>query len=566
MARITWTNVEAPNASGAAQSMALASDMLGKGFDALGGTFGKARESFVDRRSAEALAAAAQINDPDALNQALATQGFAGTFGGVNPADIDPETMKMLMGYRDTLIGNENTRAETAKTQAGTQDILAGIPIKQDENSRENAQESRTASNYAFDRPRYEKGVITAEEIAAEQQAGAAFAEQLGNDPMLNDPEVVKRMIMNEPTLSPAAREAALGAYEKLIGQGELEVPSAVKEMVSESFPVFGEAKVSLSTNEQLLSANNVDPELAFWTNAKTKFSEDSEKGSALVQVLDFYKDLAGRQTNGNESAVSATANSIQAIYKDLEGQFPGMDPEVIAYAIQQSIGDGSSLISWNADSSSFRFWDTSRVDVATKEAFARLASIDSPEKRADLEGKSQRLREISDKRSKLSEKMSKLENEIGSLVARGAPQEEIDKVLSEVEKTNKDIQIFLRDYPAVPEKLDGEKADSPGGANERLGATGSGEEKEITESWRGMGMNTRPGLKAVPQAVPSEFEAEVLRQLRDSTQQDFLGETDRLIPIPPPSPYGDGSYIGPPITDRRRLTSREWNSALGER
>ena len=483
MARITWTNVEAPNASGAAQSMALASDMLGKGFDALGGTFGKARESFVDRRSAEALAAAAQINDPDALNQALATQGFAGTFGGVNPADIDPETMKMLMGYRDTLIGNENTRAETANTQAGTQDILAGIPIKQDENSRENAQESRTASDYAFDRPRYEKGVITAEEIAAEQQAGAAFAEQLGNDPMLNDPEVVKRMIMNEPTLSPAAREAALGAYEKLTGQGELEVPSAVKEMVSESFPVFGEAKVSLSTNEQLLSANNVDPELAFWTNAKTKFSEDSEKGSALVQVLDFYKDLASRQPNSDESAVSETANNIQSIYKDLEKQFPGMDPEVIAYAMQQSIGDGSNYV----------LWDRDKLGVAKREAAARLASIDSPELRASLEGKSQRLREISDKRGKLSEKMSKLENEIGSLVARGAPQEEIDKVLSEVEETNKDIQIFLRDYPAVPEKLDGEKADSPGGANDRLGAAGSVGDRKPGKSWEGRGINTRP-------------------------------------------------------------------------
>lgn len=511
MARLTWENVTAPSLSGVSEAVVAGAQLMGKGFSSIGEGFGGIRDRFVDKNSKEAIAAAMGITDPTELDAILSSGGFQQAFGGINPADVSEDAMKMLAGYRSNLLANEQTKAGTAETVANTGRIKAQIGFDQDANSRANAAENREATEWGFNFPRTVAAAEQGDLLELEKQKGSVYADKLAQDVTLFSPEEAKRAVLNDAALSDTAREAALAEIETRSGQGLWGATPEASSLV-DNYPQFAQVNDSLASHKTLMDATTAaDPGLSLWTNAKKAYgSEDNAK----VALLDFYKEVGTKQTNGDEDgAVSSSANDLSIAFDKLKKRFPGMPDSVIAYTLQQSIGDGTN----------WAIFDWDKVAPSIADAEMKLALIDTPEKRANLERQANEMLEIDRQRGSLQERYQGLANKLKVAISRGASEEVRSGILAEMSEVEKEIGSFKEQYKAVP-SLDGDEPGKPGNPETSGVPVSDAEVKKAAENWNWAGANMRPGLSG-PVATPpmptvpneaSELERSILESIRN--------------------------------------------------
>lgn len=107
MAPLTWRNVDAPNFSGVASSLGVASQLLTNATSGLSDAIDKRRLNQTREQSSQAMLGALQYTDAEKLGEALRT-GQA--VGGIDPRRMTPEAIQFLAGRQRDLLGNDTVR------------------------------------------------------------------------------------------------------------------------------------------------------------------------------------------------------------------------------------------------------------------------------------------------------------------------------------------------------------------------------------------------------------------------------------------------------------------------
>lgn len=105
MAPLTWRNVDAPNFSGTAQSLAAASSLLDNATGGIQKALDRRRLNARDATSSAIMLDALQYTNPEAFRSAL-----PGLVDGYNPSEVSPDAVRFLAGREQEFLANENTR------------------------------------------------------------------------------------------------------------------------------------------------------------------------------------------------------------------------------------------------------------------------------------------------------------------------------------------------------------------------------------------------------------------------------------------------------------------------
>lgn len=270
MARLTYQNVDAPNFSGATNSLAVSNEMFGGAMKDLQGLIAKREMQGAEGVNREVLARALKYTDDNALGAAL---NDGSLLQGLDPRQVSPETFSTLMGRQKSLIGNEGDRItntgnqiintgrginneagqfglDRARVGAGREDevygarpeanrilsdsmamITSGIPDQIAQGRKNLNDNSAIISKAGYDVPSILSGSLANGEAGLNFQnnqytAQKTLRDNINNETAYNrinhimanttDPQVAIRAVQEDKSLNPDQRKAAIGFIENL--------------------------------------------------------------------------------------------------------------------------------------------------------------------------------------------------------------------------------------------------------------------------------------------------------------------------------------------------------------
>lgn len=133
--RLRWSQVAAPDLTGASRILANANQSFNNAFDTADSVLARYAEGQQEKADNELLTEIASISDEAQLGEFLNS-------GALQGRNISPAMRDRVLGLRDTVLGYGKDRATTAYTQAGTRSLDGRLAIDQ-------AVEGRAAAEYS---------------------------------------------------------------------------------------------------------------------------------------------------------------------------------------------------------------------------------------------------------------------------------------------------------------------------------------------------------------------------------------------------------------------------------
>lgn len=326
MARITWQSVTAPNFSGANDQARLAAELIGSAAQNIGGGLKALDSGLDDSLSAAAKQQAMQIQDPDAWNKMMATQGIAGL--GISADRANADLTSFVEGRRDTLVNQERELYNTGRARAED--------IRTDE-ARILAEQANVLAN------------------------DVGFASLSADDAKK---EIIKRTEGNVKLREAALTELAGTDASAWTVDPSLKLP----ENVTKTTQVIGNALTERQSELDLKVASN--PGLRLWDKGKTLGANGNPVGDLAMQVVNQTQLVDGEE---KDKVYAETMGSMQDTFNQLQMDYPDLSPELITAAMQERLQSNGWI------------WSDDKLEVDVKEVRKALDTVNTPEARQAL-------------------------------------------------------------------------------------------------------------------------------------------------------------------------------------
>lgn len=363
MARLTWQNVEAPSTAGVAQSLGIAGNLFGSGAKGISDALGGMSDRKIAATSQGAMANLLQFKDTASFDRAMSEVGLAGVLG-VDPSMVNSETMKSAEGYRATLLGNENTVADTAKvyndmkldtarTESGIKLNDATIAQTYNNINLDNNADLRDQEQHGLnmDVGNFNFGVVKADRAAAESvTARTNEGTQIGADILRNSGSKSTEELKASLQYNPAVKDdpVKLRAAEKAIDENGASanlVPQLAQNAIN-SLPEVRRIDGAVDDyNTKLARARGADPARQLYIDNAESWPKNNSAtaGVALKSILDTYNtSVQGDQSA--EAASAADTGLLADTFKTLTEEYKTVPADVIAKLMISNFMSGDIL------------------------------------------------------------------------------------------------------------------------------------------------------------------------------------------------------------------------------
>jgi len=334
--RITWQNVDAPNFDSSLKASARGGQMVSGAFQNMGTNLrgfqgerdaeqAQADADLMFENSAAAVGKAMGITDVGSWDKASKEGIFQSL--GINPRDINGDTLEMIAGRRDDLFANANSQSINNSRDQSTETAGYNLGQKQITDSWKIEDRKRTVAQQASD-----------DANAAMRQEALAGVDQMANS--LQPSEMTPWIL--EQGYS-AEKEAAWLAAADEVNPAHWDTSPAVKRAMA-SNPMMVNTNTALDYQKtelkRMVSAN---PGLRWHAVGQQAYSGAPGKTAAELQSRMKKQFTAAGE---DESSFMGSFGDMEADFNKLQKEFSKVAPETIAAVMESTVKAGGFL--WN--------------------------------------------------------------------------------------------------------------------------------------------------------------------------------------------------------------------------